>query len=215
MRGVLLTSFEPFGGGTVNSSLEAGRAVAERPPEGVELSWALLPVVASRCARTAWERAEQLDAAWLIALGQAAGSATLRLERNAFNLDDFSIPDNAGVRRCRMRIAASGPPSYATPAPLDALAEALRRRGIPVEVSPSAGSYVCNRLYYELLHRAAEEGAGRRVLFVHLPLLPDQDAEPERGRAAARPLEELAEGVRLVVEACAAQVHGNAGAGNG
>jgi pyroglutamyl-peptidase len=204
MTRVLLTSFEPFGGGSVNSSLEVGRAVSEHPPAGVELVWAVLPVVASRCARAAWERVERYRSAWVVALGQAAGAAALRLERRAANLDDFPLPDNSGVRICKKRIAASGPASYRTPAPVEDLARELDRRSIPVELSEWAGSYVCNRLYYELLHRSAEERAGLRALFVHLPLLPEQVADHEKKQTPSRPLKELAEGVRVVVAACAA-----------
>src|SRR5947209_9347406 len=102
MPRVLLNSFEPFGGLARNSSLEVGRAIAEQPPPGIDLDWVLLPVVASQCGARAWTRVE--GATLLLALGQAAGAASLRLERTAINYDDFSIPDNSGVRLCKKRI---------------------------------------------------------------------------------------------------------------
>jgi pyroglutamyl-peptidase len=199
MTRVLLTSFEAFDGLAVNSSLEVGRAVAAAPPPGVALDWQVLPVVASRCGRRAWERVE--GAALVLALGQAAGAAALRLERRAVNLDDFSLPDNSGVRLCKMRIARDGPPAYPTTAPVEQLAQALQERGLPVELSDSAGAYVCNHLYYDLLHRAARSEAGHATLFVHVPLLPEQVPEAGRKKMPTRPLEELAEGVRLLIAA--------------
>jgi pyroglutamyl-peptidase len=200
MRRVLLTSFEPFGGHALNSSHEVARAVNERPPSEVELRWVVLPVVASRCARVAWEWVERLGPELVLALGQSAGAAALRLERRAVNLDDFPIPDNDGVRICKKRIAA-GPPDYPATAAVDELAQVLEGRGIPVERSLSAGNYVCNRLYFELLHRAATAQTAHRTLFVHVPLLPGQVAEKHRAYTPSRPLEELAEGVRLVIAA--------------
>jgi pyroglutamyl-peptidase len=200
MKHVLLTSFEPFGGLPVNSSLEVGRAVRDRPPPEIVIDWLVLPVVASQCGRKAWEHVE--GSLLVLALGQAAGAAALRLERRAVNFSDFSIPDNSGVRLCKKRIARDGPLSYPATAPVSQLARTLQERRLPVELSDSAGTYVCNHLYYDLLHRSARSGAPHATLFVHLPLLPEQVPEQQRDKMPSRPLEELAEGVRVVIEAC-------------
>src|SRR5262249_41799637 len=93
---VLLTSFEPFGGLDLNSSLEVGQAVSAEPPAGVGLHWHPLPVVAGRCVEAAWALVQQLRPALVLALGQAAGAAAIHVEDRAVNLDDFPIPDNAG-----------------------------------------------------------------------------------------------------------------------
>jgi pyroglutamyl-peptidase len=198
MTRVVLTSFEPFGGHAANSSLEVGRAVARRPPPGVELDWVVLPVVAGACVRQAWARIRQAEPSLVLALGQAAGATSLRIEGVAVNVNDFALPDNAGNLPRRQLIEPGGPAVYRGTVRVRALQRALRSRGIPAELSDSAGTYVCNHLFYGLLHQAREAGHPHQTGFLHLPLLPGQAG----GRGASMGLEQLAAGVRLAVAAC-------------
>jgi pyroglutamyl-peptidase len=197
---VLLTSFEPFDGFGLNSSLEAGRLVARQPPAGVELDWIVLPVVAGSCVERAWQRVERLRPALVLALGQAAGTPLLRVEERAVNLDDFSMPDNAGNQNRRRPVVPSGPPQYrATLSPAQVVRR-LRGGNVPAVVSGSAGSYVCNHLFYGLLHRAALCGWPHQTGFLHLPLL---DGQQDRRRPQPTwPLHLLARGVGRAIVAC-------------
>jgi pyroglutamyl-peptidase len=197
---VLLTSFEPFGGYKVNASLEAGRAVAADPPAGVELDWLVLPVVAGACAEVAWGHIEKTRPALVLALGQSATAACLRVEERAINLDDFPIPDNAGNEFRKKVIVECGPPVYRTTIPGARVVRGLRGGEVPAEISASAGSYVCNHLYYCLLHRAAVAGSPHQTGFLHLPLLPEQ-VNPKKPQPAW-PVEHLADGVRRAIRAC-------------
>lgn len=199
---VLLTSFEPFGGFGLNSSFVVGQAAASRPPAGVDLDWLVLPVVAWDCVERAWARVRQTRPAVVLALGQQAGASCLRIEEVAANVNDFRIPDNAGNLLKKQPIIPGGPACYRTTGQPEELAAALARGGIPVERSLSAGTYVCNHLYYGLLHRAALAGAAQQTVFLHLPLLPMQ--VPAKARIPARELEELVEGVGHVIRTCVA-----------
>jgi pyroglutamyl-peptidase len=197
---VLLTSFEPFGGFTGNSSFEAGRVVATMPLPGVEVCWRVLPVVAGACVERAWAAVEELWPDVVLALGQAAGTATLRVEKQAFNLDDFSLPDNAGNHHRKRPIIPGGPATYqATLCPVRTV-RGLRGVGHAAVVSSSAGAYVCNHLFYTLLHRAAVAGCSHPTGFLHLPLLPGQ-VDPRRP-LPAWPLDALADGVQQAIHAC-------------
>src|SRR5262245_28529001 len=109
MARVLLTSFEPFGTHTLNSSLEVGRAVARRPPPGVELDWLVLPVVAGACVEAAWARVRQVRPDLVLALGQKDGAARLCVEEAAANLHDFRMRDNAGRWFRNQPILPGGP----------------------------------------------------------------------------------------------------------
>jgi pyroglutamyl-peptidase len=195
MTRVLLTSFEPFGGFALNSSHEVGRLVAASPPAGILLDWLVLPVVAGLCVERAWARIEQFRPDLVVALGQAAGAAAVRLEDRGVNLDDFSLPDNAGNQPRKQPIVPGGPAFLRTPVPLETLLAEL-----PVKHSLSAGSYVCNHLYYSLLLRSATAGQAPRVLFVHLPLLPAQ--VPAKLKLPSRPLDELARTVGELLRLC-------------
>ena len=117
----------------------------------------------------------------MVALGQASGRAAVSLERVAINVDDARIPDNAGAQPVDRPVVEGGPAAYWTGLPIKAIAARLRREGIPVEISQSAGTFVCNHLFYGLCHRLAGQ-TGRRGGFIHLPALPGQ--QPSSGLAA-------------------------------
>jgi pyroglutamyl-peptidase len=196
---VLLTSFEPFEGRSLNSSLEVGRALAEQPPDGILLDWLVLPVVAGACLERAWERIESHAPALVLALGQAAGANALHVEQQAVNVHDFVIPDNAGNQPRKGFIHLDGPAFYPTTVPARRILDAIRRRDIPVRLSTCAGTYVCNHLLYSLLHRAARMKRSHQTGFIHLPLLPEQAGRGEP--AVAR--EQVALGIRAAIAACA------------
>jgi len=152
MQRVLLTAFEPFDNQARNSSLEVAQGLLAKSPPGVDCRLAVLPVVADPC---------------------------LRLEDRAVNLDDFSLPDNAGQVRIRQPIIEGAPALLRTQIDVERLFACLRDRGHPVEWSFSAGTFVCNHLYYRLLHRC--HAVARPVLFVHLPFLPGQIGPKQLG----------------------------------
>lgn len=197
---VLLTSFEPFGGHKVNSSHEAARAATHEPLPGVELDWLVLPVIAGACVKAAWERVLQTRPALVLATGQSSSASVLKVEEQAVNLDDFPMPDNSGVTRTKQPIVPSGPTVYRATLPAARLVRHLRGLDLPAEVSGSAGSYVCNHLFYGLLHHAAVAGLAQQTGFVHLPLLPEQ-VDPKRPQPSW-PLDRVAAGVRTTITAC-------------
>jgi pyroglutamyl-peptidase len=197
---VLLTSFEPFGGHARNSSHEVARVLSRQLFQDAHLDWLPLPVVAWECVDRTWATIEQTDPEVVLLLGQAAGAAAIRLEDRAININDFPIPDNAGNLLRMQWIEPTGASWYRTTVRLEPIADEVRRAGIPVERSCYAGTYVCNHLYYGLLHRTALSGRSRQTAFVHLPLLHGQVRAGDR--TPTRPLEQLVEGVQRVLRCC-------------
>lgn len=172
---VLMTGFEPFGGDAVNESWDAVRALPPRPD--VEVVTARLPVTFAG-AVDACQRLLALHAPdVVIAVGLAAGTEAIRLERVAVNVVDARIADNDGAAPVDEPVVAGGPAAYFSTLPLKAGLEALRGAGIPAAVSNSAGTYVCNTVFYALQHELAAR-AGVRSGFVHVPRadVVDQDA---------------------------------------
>ena len=47
-------------------------------------------------------------------------------------------------------------------------------KNIPAVISNSAGTYVCNHLFYELLYWCDKLSLPTKIGFVHLPRLPEQ-----------------------------------------
>jgi pyroglutamyl-peptidase len=115
----------------------------------------------------------RLDPALVICLGQAGGRAEITPERIAINVDDARIPDNAGRQPVDRPIVQRGPAAYWSKLPIKAIVTALRARDIPAAVSQTAGTFVCNHVFYGLMH-ALRRRRGVRGGFVHLPWLPDQ-----------------------------------------
>ncbi len=191
---VLLTGFDAFGGETLNPSWLAvqalhGEHIAGHPVIGLQL-----PTVFGQSRELLRAAVARHRPAVVLCCGQAGGRAAISLERVAINVDDARIPDNAGVQPVDAPVVAGGPVAYFSTLPIKAMLHALRRQGLAVEVSQTAGTFVCNHVFYGLMHLLAEpQHAGRRGGLVHLPWLPSQ-GQP------ALPLDELVRGLRVAVE---------------
>lgn len=191
---ILITGFEPFDGSAENPSAMAAVALAAEPPPGVRVSAAILPVsyAAAGPALRAALLAQRPDA--LIATGLASGRAELSVERVAINVDDARIPDNDGVSRIDEPVLPGGPAAYFATLPIKAVTAAIRAAGAPAQVSQSAGTFLCNHVFYRACHIAATELPGLRVGFIHLPWLPEQVAD--RPGAPSLPLASMVAGLR-------------------
>lgn len=195
---LLITGFEPFGGEPVNPSWEAVKAMAA--PAGAELCRLCLPV----CFHAAGERltealeSEKPDA--VLCVGQAAGRAAVTPERFAVNLRDARIPDNAGAKPQDEAICADGPAAYGSTLPLRKLEAALLKAGLPAELSNSAGTFVCNELFYVLMHYVNQMARPIPAGFVHVPALPEQAARMKPGTPSLAQAE-ITRALELMAEA--------------
>jgi pyroglutamyl-peptidase len=197
MKTVLLTGFEPFGGEAVNPSALAVRALSGRTVARHRVLAAELPcafATALPALRAALRRAEP---ALVICVGQAGGRASFGIERVAINVADARIADNAGARPIDTPIAPRGPVGYWSTLPIKSIVDALRAAGLPAEVSQTAGTFVCNQVFYGLM-RALRRAPGVRGGFIHVPYLPEQAAREGKG-APCLALEKIVAGLELAV----------------
>ncbi|MBL8842198.1 MAG: pyroglutamyl-peptidase I [Planctomycetes bacterium] len=172
---VLVTGFEPFGGEATNPSQELAQRLDGRVVAGHRVVGRVLPCRFG-AAREALHAA-LADAApqLVVALGQAGGRAEISLERVAINVDDARIPDNYGAQPIDLPIVADGPAAYFATLPIKAIVHALRADSIPAAVSQTAGTFVCNHVFYALLH-ALSRRDDVRAGFVHVPYSDEQAA---------------------------------------
>lgn len=171
---VLLTGFDAFGGEAANPSWDAvlalnGMRIAEH-----ELVVGQLPTRFAQASTVLDELIARHDPALVLCVGQAGGRAELSLERVALNLDDARIPDNAGAQPVDRPIVPGAPTAYLSTLPLKAMLAALHGAGIPAAVSQTAGTFVCNHVFYWLMHQIATAAPARRGGFVHIPYAPEQ-----------------------------------------
>lgn len=174
MTRVLLTGFEPFAGSDVNPSWQAVSLVAAAPPSGTEVTAVQLACVFGTALEELAAAVEEADPDLVLCVGQAGGRPGVTVERVAINVDDARIPDNAGRRPIDEPVVEGGPAAYFASLPVKACVAAVREAGIPAAVSQTAGTFVCNHVFYGLAHLIATERPALRGGFVHLPYAPEQ-----------------------------------------
>lgn len=172
-RKVLVTGFEPFGGESINPSGEIARQLHGTIIGGHRVAGALLPCVFGAAITELKKQIRATRPALILCVGQAGGRAEITPERVAINVDDARIPDNAGRQPVDRPIVRGGPAAYWSTLPIKAIVAELRRRGIPAAVSQTAGTFVCNHLFYGLMHELRKQRKVRGG-FIHVPFLPVQ-----------------------------------------
>lgn len=191
-RTLLLTFFGPFPGVPVNPTV----ALAEGAVRALNTARPDLRVVArelpvsydgSSAALRAALQEVQPDA--LISLGVAVGRDVVSLEQVAINLDSAGIEDNDGDRRCDEPIVPDGREAYFSSLPVRASFERLRAAGEPVEISYTAGTYVCNHVFYEGQRISRELGLSIPAGFVHVPAICADGEEDADGEEATEGVE--------------------------
>jgi len=191
MPRILLTAFEPFGGETINPSLEIAKQLSGRS----DIYVLTVPVTFGGSAQAVLPHLPGHDA--VVMLGQAKGRKGLTVERVAINVDDSSMPDNAGDAPNDRSIAEDGPAAYFSTLPIKAMVESVRAEGLAASVSNSAGTYVCNHLMYSVLHALRETDV--RAGFIHVPALPEQTTgHPE---IPSMSLEDMVRGIEKALKA--------------
>jgi pyroglutamyl-peptidase len=202
----LVTGFEPFGDDPINPALEALHCLPGRLGH-IEIATWTLPTAFGRSL-------DVLDAALsathpdvVLCVGLAGERTALSLERVAINLDDARIPDNAGQQPIDRAIVPDGPPAYFTTLPIKATVAALREAGLPAIVSNTAGTFVCNHIFYGLMHRAATARPELRGGFLHVPYLPMQAARRANsgGDAPSMALADIVRGIEIVLAVATAR----------
>lgn len=193
----LVTGFDPFGGEPVNPSQQIAQALDGQLIAGHRIVGAILPTEFGASLPALEKLLRKHRPAFVLALGQAGGRAGISLERVAVNLIDARIPDNAGLQPVDMAVVENAPNAYFSTLPIKAMLTALCEAGIPAALSQTAGTFVCNQVFFGLMRLLARR-RGARGGFVHVPYLPEQAAR--RAGAPGVPLETMIVAVRLCLE---------------
>ena len=210
---ILLTGFEPFDKDSVNPSWEVARALDGELIAGGVVHALQLPCVFGAAMPVLDEALAQLQPTLIISLGLAGGRTEITPERVAINMDDARIADNAGNQPVDQPVVREAPAAYFSTLPIKAMVRNLRDAGIPASVSNTAGTFVCNHVFYALMHRLARRaGPGVRGGFIHIPALPQQAAK--HPGMASMALETQVQGIRTAIHTAMTvqqDLHENAG----
>jgi pyroglutamyl-peptidase len=200
----LVTGFEPFGGDGVNPSSLALPKL--RTAIGsVALHTAVLPCSFEHSAAAL---AAAIDAAQpdiVLCVGLAGGRAELCLERVAINVQDARIRDNDGRQPIDVPVVEGGAAAHFATLPVKACVAEMRKAGLPAAVSNTAGTFVCNHIFYALMDMAARRPSPMRGGFLHVPYLPEMVA---RGTPApSMSLDDVVKGIEIIVEVSAGRLN--------
>jgi len=195
---ILITGFEPFGGETINPSLEAVMSLPSQI-DNIIIKKMSLPVVFGKSADVLYAALDAEDFDAVICVGQAGGKASINIERVAINMDDTKSPDNEGNTPIDQSIFPNSPAAYFSTLPIKEIVANLIEAAIPAVVSNTAGTYVCNHVMYAALHYAAQKQPQMKAGFVHIPYLPVQVLD--KNNAPSMTLENVVAGLVVVVKA--------------
>ncbi len=196
---ILVTGFEPFAGERINPSWEVAQCLEGMTVADAEVCVAQLPCVFSEALGELNRQLQLHQPQIVVALGQADGRSDFSIERVAINVCDARIPDNAGAQPVDVPVVKDGPAAYFSTLPIKKLATALKQQGYPAAISQTAGTFVCNQVFYGLQHTL--QGKGVMSGFVHVPLTPPQASQRTGATLASMSTETLKEAL-----VCALQV---------
>ncbi|ASB87765.1 pyroglutamyl-peptidase I [Bacillus sonorensis] len=191
---VLLTGFDPFGGESVNPAWEAVKKLDGENIEDISIAAEKIPTVFHTSADVLKEAVQKHRPDIIICTGQAGGRPHITPERVAINIDDARIADNEGRMPIDQEIVQNGPAAYWSTLPIKRIVKSLRNSGIPASVSNSAGTFVCNHLFYRLMHLLNHSSSQMRGGFIHIPYLPEQTVDKKEPSLS---LETIVEGLRI------------------
>lgn len=191
---ILVTGFDAFDGAARNPSWELAQCLHGQTIADHRVVAAQLPTCFGLSLQRLDDLMQQWQPALVLCLGLAGQRRALSIERVAINVDDARIPDNAGAQPVDEPVVPGAPAAYFSRLPIKAMAQAVLAAGVPAEISQTAGTFVCNHVFYGLLHRLASTPAWAQVRggFVHVPW-PDESVDLG--------LEALARGLGVALQA--------------
>lgn len=191
----LLLGFEPFGGDDINPSQRIVESLDGEHVAGHSVVARTLPTAFGRAADALSEFVDELSPSLVLALGQAGGRAGMSIERVAINVIDARIADNAGDQPIDLPVIDGAPNAYFSTLPIKTMLRALHDARIPASISNTAGTFVCNQVFYALAHLIATRHPMLRGGFIHVPYLPEQARR--QGDAPWLDLQTMVEATRL------------------
>ncbi|UCG45046.1 MAG: pyroglutamyl-peptidase I [Candidatus Bathyarchaeota archaeon] len=183
---IVLTGFEPFATFKANPSWEAARTFHDREIDSFTIRSFQIPLIFNEIKPRIIEIIDTQKPAAMINLGQSA-RPVISLEQVAVNLVDLTestVLYNCGTRPRDQTLEVGAPKAYFSTLPLREIFNELQASNIPAEISYTAGTFGCNQLFYQSMHKIAKDRLNIPAGFIHVPCLPSQAAQlhKEKGR---------------------------------
>lgn len=188
---ILITGFKPFNKETINPSLELlsyyNKEGITTLPLNVEYDQDALKVI---------ELINDNEYDYVLLLGQAGGRKKVTIESIALNIQNATIPDNGNNLVKHHMIIDGAPIAYQTK--IDLVSLVSRVDNELFDISYHAGTFVCNDLYYQVMHHININNLKSKCAFIHLPYLDAQVID--KSNMPSMKLEEIKEILDKVIE---------------
>lgn len=198
---VLITGFGAFPDTPENPSETLVKALdtAFAGHDDIELRGLILSTAFNSCCAGLRHEIIRFAPDLVLAFGVRANGKGFDLESTARNRLGRR-KDAQGVTSVPGPVDPHGAPVLHSTLPLRDLRAALMDANIPVRISKSAGSYVCNYLFYNLMQEPGTHMAG----FIHVPHS-EESARRYTGKKQPSPLPQatLQKGAALIIETAA------------
>ena len=191
MSKILVTGFEAFDKSALNPSAEIIKAL-----KGDDLVTAILPVVFGQASSKLKELIDLHKPSAVLCLGLAVGRSEITPERIAINLDNARIADNAGNQPLEQRVIADGHDGHFSTLPIEKMVTSMKAAGIPASISLSAGTFVCNHIFYVLQDYLKDSSI--KSGFMHVPLMDEQ--RKEYPTLPTMPIRQMIAGVQISLD---------------
>jgi len=195
---ILITGFVAFLKNTENPTEEVLKLLP-KSIYGNKITTVLLPVVYDKCFEKLLPFIKETNPDIIINLGLAGSRKGISLERVAINIKDYSLPDNNGVIKDSEAIVDGGKNAYFSTLPLKKIMTKIQSKNIAVEISNTAGTYVCNNLMYHVLHYIETNKLDIKAGFIHVPYMSEQLLNKSEN---SLPLDIILEGIIDSIKAC-------------
>ena len=174
MKTILLTGFSPFEGESINPTIRVIQEIDKMNFPKIKVVTRELPVVWGKAFDALEKYIHEIQPDSILALGQAGGRVAITPERVAINVDSFRIPDNEGNQPINELVNKNGAVAYWSTLPVQKMVDRMTHSNIPSVISNTAGTFVCNHIFYRLMDFLEKEGNIRTGGFMHIPYLPEQ-----------------------------------------
>jgi len=194
---IIVTGFEPFLDNAINPTIE----VLELLPKSIlgnDIVTVKLPVEYDNCFKILKPYIDEFKPGIIVNLGLAPRRKNICLERVALNVSSSKYEDNLGVVKIEENIIEDGKNAYFSTLALSKTYNILTKKGIPVEISNTAGLYICNNLMYHVLHYIDSNKLDTKAGFVHVPFM---DKQVKDDSMNSLPLVTILEGIIDTIKA--------------
>lgn len=195
---ILVTGFNPFGQEKINPSFEAIKNL----PDYIKNSKIIkkeLPTEYKKSKEVLEKIILKEKPNIILCVGQAGGRSNITVERVSINLIESKIADNVGYKPENMEVLEDGEKAYFATIPVKNIVNKIRNRGIPADISYTAGTFVCNFIMYYALYYCEKYLPKSKAGFIHVPFIPSQVANKERSYPSMS-LEDITKALETAIE---------------